>query len=160
MAELDRSKPFCTVSGDSRARYYQGGVYFAPNGKEISAEDAGKPAEGGPTEQEVHDARVKASEFTDEELDVMVASKDPEKQSQATSLKQVKEARKEKKAEVAKIKAPPEEAEITREDMATLETKVLNNMVAEAGGDKFSGPNAKAKAIEFLMTHVAGVSKA
>lgn len=58
--KLDRSKPFCTVYGDSEAAFEQEGVLFSLDGESIGGEPQEPKNKGGRPRKEAVDPEIDA----------------------------------------------------------------------------------------------------
>lgn len=141
MNTFDPKQPYSICEGDSRARYYQAGIYYNAAQEEISQEEAAKPSIGGSFQNAVQAAVKRAQEPSEAEMNQRVKVHDPSNPQNQRKPDPVV-------AEVAEVAEDPR-----RSQLVLLETKELNSMVAALGRKKFKGHKAKVQAIDWLLAN-------
>lgn len=151
--ELDRSKPYSEVQGDSRAAFYQGGRYFRADYTEISTEEASKPSESGSfiSQVEARVAEERSKENSEKPL-TLIDENNPSTNSPADIAAAKKRVADAKAAKDTPVVDPKDAAEKTRSDLLSdMHVTELRSLVKAAGGEPPTGRGSKAKAIEWLL---------
>lgn len=151
MSELDRSKPFSPVQGDSMAAFYQAGKYFYPDGTELKPEDLGQPSESGSFVNQVQ-AGVDATlaEINSKKPLTLIDETNPSTNSQADIDAARERAANRDPQDVADDIAM-DVPDTRYETLKGMHITVIRKMVVEAGLTPIRGVGSKAKNIELLL---------